>query len=74
MGTVTWVEVADHTLPPVAQTYTEWAAAERAIWQSAELAPAQVPLRWRQAVVAGLMFAVAVAALSRTAPFLYFQF
>jgi hypothetical protein len=24
-------------LPPVAQTYTEWAAAERAIWQPAEL-------------------------------------
>ncbi|MCX6872957.1 MAG: condensation domain-containing protein [Verrucomicrobia bacterium] len=27
-----------NTLPPVAQTYTEWAAAERAIWQPAELA------------------------------------
>lgn len=27
-----------HTLPPVAQTYTEWAAAERAAWQPAELA------------------------------------
>ena len=26
-----------NTLPPVAQTYTEWAAAERAIWQPAEL-------------------------------------
>ena len=26
------------TLPPVAQTYTEWAAAERALWQPAELA------------------------------------
>ena len=27
-----------NTLPPVAQTYSEWAAAERAIWQPAELA------------------------------------
>ena len=27
-----------NTLPPVAQTYTEWAAAERAIWQPQELA------------------------------------
>jgi Condensation domain len=27
-----------NSLPPVAQTYTEWAAAERAIWQPAELA------------------------------------
>ena len=27
-----------NTLPPVAQTYTEWAAAERAIWHPAELA------------------------------------
>jgi non-ribosomal peptide synthetase component F len=27
-----------NTLPPVAQSYTEWAAAERAIWQPAELA------------------------------------
>jgi hypothetical protein len=27
-----------NTLPPVAQTYTEWAAAERAFWQPAELA------------------------------------
>jgi hypothetical protein len=27
-----------HTLPPVAQTYTEWAAAERALWLPAELA------------------------------------
>jgi hypothetical protein len=27
-----------NSLPPVAQTYTEWAAAERAIWQPAEVA------------------------------------
>jgi len=27
-----------NTLPPVAQTYSEWAAAERAVWQPAELA------------------------------------
>jgi NRPS condensation-like uncharacterized protein len=27
-----------NTLPPVSQTYTEWAAAERAIWQPAEVA------------------------------------
>jgi hypothetical protein len=27
-----------NSLPPVSQTYTEWAAAERAIWQPAELA------------------------------------
>ncbi|MEX1115179.1 MAG: condensation domain-containing protein [Akkermansiaceae bacterium] len=27
-----------NTLPPVSQTYTEWAAAERAIWQPAEIA------------------------------------
>jgi hypothetical protein len=27
-----------NTLPPVAQSYSEWAAAERAIWQPAELA------------------------------------
>jgi len=27
-----------NTLPPVTQTYTEWAAAERAIWQPAQLA------------------------------------
>jgi hypothetical protein len=27
-----------NTLPPVTQTYTEWAAAERAFWQPAELA------------------------------------
>ena len=27
-----------NTLPPVTQTYSEWAAAERATWQSAELA------------------------------------
>lgn len=27
-----------NTLPPVAQTYTEWAAAERAFWQPAEVA------------------------------------
>jgi Condensation domain len=27
-----------NTLPPVAQTYSEWAAAERAIWQPADLA------------------------------------
>lgn len=27
-----------NTLPPVAQTYTEWAAAERAVWQPAEIA------------------------------------
>jgi condensation domain-containing protein len=26
-----------HTLPPVPQTYSEWAAAERAFWQPAEL-------------------------------------
>jgi hypothetical protein len=28
-----------NTLPPVAQTYTEWATAERAFWQPAELDP-----------------------------------
>ena len=28
-----------NTLPPVSQTYSEWAAAERAFWQPAELAP-----------------------------------
>lgn len=27
-----------NSLPPVGQTYTEWAAAERAVWQPAELA------------------------------------
>jgi Condensation domain len=27
-----------NTLPPVSQTYTEWAAAERAVWQPAEIA------------------------------------
>ncbi|MEI6653252.1 MAG: condensation domain-containing protein [Verrucomicrobiota bacterium] len=27
-----------HTLPPVTQTYSEWAAAERALWQPADLA------------------------------------
>ena len=27
-----------NSLPPVAQTYTEWAAAERAVWQPAEIA------------------------------------
>jgi hypothetical protein len=28
-----------NTLPPVCQTYSEWAAAERTFWQSAELEP-----------------------------------
>ena len=28
-----------NTLPPVPQTYSEWAAAERAFWQPAELEP-----------------------------------
>jgi hypothetical protein len=28
-----------HSLPPVAQTYSEWAAAERAFWQPAEVEP-----------------------------------
>ncbi len=28
-----------NTLPPVSQTYSEWAAAERAFWQPAELEP-----------------------------------
>jgi alginate O-acetyltransferase complex protein AlgI len=43
-------------------------------WQAAELAPPHATLTWRQAVAAGLMLSLAVAALSRSAPFLYFQF
>jgi alginate O-acetyltransferase complex protein AlgI len=43
-------------------------------WQDAELAPAGQPLQWSRAVVAGICFALAVALLSRSSPFLYFQF
>jgi alginate O-acetyltransferase complex protein AlgI len=42
--------------------------------QDAALAPAAQPLRWSRAVCAGAMLALAVAALARSSPFLYFQF
>jgi D-alanyl-lipoteichoic acid acyltransferase DltB (MBOAT superfamily) len=40
----------------------------------AELAPTSAPLHWTRAVAAGAMLALAIAALGRTTPFLYFQF
>jgi alginate O-acetyltransferase complex protein AlgI len=43
-------------------------------WQAIELAPAHDQLHWTRAAVAGLMFTVAVTALTRSTPFLYFQF
>jgi hypothetical protein len=39
-----------------------------------ELAPVSTPLHWTRAVTAGAMLALAIAALGRTTPFLYFQF
>jgi alginate O-acetyltransferase complex protein AlgI len=45
-----------------------------AAWQRAELAPAHAVLPWSRAVVAGVMLGAAVASLSRSSPFLYFQF
>jgi alginate O-acetyltransferase complex protein AlgI len=42
--------------------------------QDAALAPTDRPLHWSRAVCAGVMFALAVTALSRSSPFLYFQF
>lgn len=43
-------------------------------WQDAELAPVGEPLRPARAVLAGLCFVLAAALLSRSSPFLYFQF
>jgi len=43
-------------------------------WQAAELAPAGTGFRNSRALVAGFMLALALTALSRNAPFLYFQF
>ena len=43
-------------------------------WQAAELAPKGTPLRVSRALIGGLMLVVAIAALARSAPFLYFQF
>ncbi|MEN9663358.1 MAG: hypothetical protein RL324_2307 [Verrucomicrobiota bacterium] len=42
--------------------------------QDAALAPAGRPLHWSRAVCAGAMLALAIAALARSSPFLYFQF
>jgi len=39
-----------------------------------ELAPVGTPLHWSRAILAGSMLALAIAALGRTTPFLYFQF
>lgn len=43
-------------------------------WLARELAPRESPLRLRAALVGGLCFALAVAALTRSSVFLYFQF
>ena len=42
--------------------------------QDAALAPTGRPLHWSRALCAGAMLALAVAALARSSPFLYFQF
>ena len=42
--------------------------------QDAALAPAGRSLHWSRAVCAGAMLALAIAALARSSPFLYFQF
>jgi D-alanyl-lipoteichoic acid acyltransferase DltB (MBOAT superfamily) len=42
--------------------------------QTAALGPAGAHLHWTRAVCAGAMLAIALAALARSSPFLYFQF
>jgi len=43
-------------------------------WQNKELAPEGSTVPWTRFLLAGLLFALSVAMLARTSPFLYYQF